>query len=106
MTKRRTAFYLAFGLVALLLLTACAGVASVQTGSGTGAPTVFGASVDTLSLPALDLNLFAAENGTMLRSVSLAEKFVEQAAQTQHQQFSGPGGCSHMDMGSAYGSDL
>ena len=105
MTKRRTAVFTAFGLVALLVLTACAGVASVQTDGSAGAPTLFGASVDTLSLPALDLSLAQVENNTLLRSASVAEKLVEQAAQTQHQQFSGPGGCDHMQ--SAYdGSDL
>ena len=106
MTKRRTAVFMAFGLVALLVLTACAGAASIQSDSSAGAPTVFGASVDTLTLPALDLSLFQAENNTLLRSASLAEKLVEQAAQMQHQQFSGPGGCDHMNQPAYDGSDL
>jgi hypothetical protein len=105
MTKRRTAVFTVVGLAALLVLTACAGVASVQSDSRTGAPTVFGASVDTLTLPVLDLSVFRAENNSLLRSASLAEKLVEQATQMQ-QQFSGPGGCDHMNQSSYDGSDL
>jgi hypothetical protein len=105
MTKRRTAFYLAFGLVALLLLTACAGVAVGQSDTSVGATSLFGPSVDTFSLPAFDFSLAPAQNATMLRSVSLAEKFVEQATQMQQYFHHGPGGCADRD---AYydGSDL
>jgi hypothetical protein len=104
MTKRQTGLYVALGLVLVLLTTACAGVAVGQSDTSLGVTSVFGTSVDTFSLPAFALSLAPAQNATLLRSVSLAEKYVEQATQMQ-QYFHGPGGCADRD---AYydGSDL
>lgn len=85
MNKRRAVF-LVLGIILGLLVTACAGIAT-SDGQVLSGPTLFGPSIDSLSLPVLE-PAPAAEARPMqaVRMERVAEQAVEQAIEQAQQQ--------------------
>jgi hypothetical protein len=102
MKRKSLALYLVLGLLLGLLLTACAGVAAGQNGVTVGGPSIFGASIDSLAVPALDLAPAQAQP-LMMRSLFSARELQQVQQLQQMQSLFHAGGCHGGD--GYYGGD-